>query len=124
MANNEITLADLVGPEDKGPKFEVRTGTGGELVLTGQLRYGLRLGGSELKEFEMVESTMPDIFAAEEVADPSRPITFAAALICRQLRRVGDYDGPFSMAFLSKLKKTDFNILRLAQLELEKQGEG
>lgn len=90
---------------------------------TGTLKHGLKVGDQVHKEFELREALAGDMFAAEADADASRPMTFRAALIARQLVRVGGFEGPFSLGMLGRLKGADMAILFKAQQELDEAGE-
>jgi len=92
-------------------------------TITGQLKYGLSLNGETHKDFELREATAADLFAAEDEVSTDSPLKFNAALLCRQITRLGTFDAPITVSLLGKLKVTDFNILRTKQLELEKLGE-
>lgn len=109
--------------QEQQAAFKVSAAEDGALIAVGTLRHGLKLGAEELKEFELRESGMTDVFVAEGLSPAGRPLGFAAALMCQQLRRLGSFKGPFTMEMISKLRKHDFAILREAQLELDAQGE-
>ncbi|WP_282265926.1 hypothetical protein [Stenotrophomonas sp. PS02298] len=92
-------------------------------TMHGTLKHGLRIGDTVHKDFVMHEALAEDMFAAESDATAERPMSFRAALIARQLVRIGTFEGPFSLAMLGKLKAADMNRLVRAQLELDKAGE-
>lgn len=92
-------------------------------TIHGTLKHGLRIGELIHKDFVMREALAEDMFAAESDATAERPMSFRAALIARQLVRIGEFDGPFSLAMLGKLKANDMNRLVRAQVELDKAGE-
>lgn len=89
----------------------------------GTLKHGLKLGDKTLKHFEMCESSTGDMFAAEAIAGVDTPLKFNGALMTRQLVRIDDYTGPFTIEMIASLSKTDYSILRAAQMELDKLGE-
>jgi phage FluMu protein gp41 len=94
-------------------------------TFKGKLAKGLKIGDEVHKDFELREATTQDVFDAE--AQPgvhvSKPVTFAAALLCLQLLRIGTYAGPFTVKLLGSLSKSDFSKLRAAQEELDQLGE-
>ena len=92
-------------------------------TLKGTLKHGLKLGDRVLKNFEMRESTTADMFAAEAIAGVDTPLKFNGALMCQQLVRVDDFEGPFEIEMIAKLKPVDYSILRNAQLEVDRLGE-
>jgi phage FluMu protein gp41 len=95
----------------------------GRLWAKGSLKHGLKIGDDVHREFEMQESITGDFFAAENEVSPEKTLTFSAALIARQLVRVGSYTGPFTHGMLGTLRTADFNTLRQAQTELDVLGE-
>ena len=90
---------------------------------TGSLKHGMQIGGQRHKDFEMREATAGDFFSAEGDATGARPISYRAALIARQLVRVGDFTGPFTFGMLGTLSGVDLQILLAAQQELDQAGE-
>lgn len=92
-------------------------------TVKGTLKHGLKLGESLLKNFEMRESTTADMFAAEAIAGVDTPLQFNGAMMSIQLVRVDDYEGPFTIEMIASLRKTDYSILRDAQMRLDKLGE-
>ncbi len=92
--------------------------------IEGSLKSGLKIGDKTHTSFEIRDALGEDLFAAELEADAAKPLTYSSALLCRQLLRTGDYTGPFSLALVGKLKATDLAVLRAAQLEVERLGEG
>ncbi|WP_028008683.1 phage tail assembly protein [Solimonas flava] len=93
------------------------------VTVKGTLKHGLKIGDVVHKEFELREATTGDMFDAEAEVTPNQPLGFSGALICRQLVRIGTFEGPFVLGMLRKMKPTDFALLRAAQLEAEKLGE-
>lgn len=88
-----------------------------------ELKHGLKLGEKTLKKFEMRESNTNDMFAAEAIAGVDTPLKFNGAMMCQQLVRIDDYEGPFMIEMIASLSKTDYSILRAAQMELDRLGE-
>ncbi|MCD7099121.1 hypothetical protein [Stenotrophomonas sp. MMGLT7] len=91
--------------------------------VTGTLKHGLNIAGALQKEFVLREALAKDMFAAEEDASPDRPMTYRAALLARQLVRLGTYEGPFTLGMLGELKGGDLGQLMLKQKELDVLGE-
>lgn len=91
---------------------------------TGNLKHGLKIGDAVHKSFEIREANAGDLFAAEAVATPDRPITFAAAMLCQQLVSIGTFTGPFTLGLIGKMKREDLNIMQEARLVLDAEGEG
>ena len=90
----------------------------------GTLRYGLKVGDQVHKQFELRQVTSGDYFAAEADASVSKDVTFRAALLARQLVRIGTFEGPFSLAVLAKVPPPDLNTMLDAREALELSGEG
>lgn len=91
--------------------------------LKGTLKHGLKIGEQVHKDFELRELTTQDMFDAEQLADSSKPLTFNAALLCKQLVRIGTFTGPFTIAMIGRLKPADYAILQGKQTEADKLGE-
>lgn len=108
-------------PETDGP-FQVITEDGQKLIV-GKLHYGFKVKDVVHKDFAMRISTAGDMFDAEQSVPPARPLAFNAELMCRQLVRIGSFEGPFTLGMLRPLRPTDFSILRAAQLQAEELGE-
>lgn len=89
----------------------------------GTLRNGLKVGEEVHKEFEMRAPTTGDLIDAEADCDVGRPLGFSAALIARQLVRIGTYEGPFTGGIIRRLDTRDFALLSEAQRALDSQGE-
>lgn len=90
---------------------------------TGTLKYGLKIGDEKHTEFEMREAVTADMFAAEDLAPATKPLQYNGALMTLQLQRIGTFEGPFTLDMIGRLKSTDYAILRMTQMELEKSGE-
>ncbi len=90
---------------------------------TGTLRRGLRIGDQVHTEFELREATAGDYFAAEADTSSDRAITFRAALLARQLTRIGSFTGPFTLQMLGKLHPSDLDVMLAARDALEREGE-
>lgn len=91
--------------------------------ITGTLRHGLTIAEAVQKEFVLREALAEDYFAAEGDASADRPTTYRAALLARQLVRIGTYEGPFTLSMLGKLRSADLSILLGKQRELDALGE-
>ena len=90
---------------------------------TGTLKRGLKVGEVMHKEFELrPDVTASDWFAAEDDAQSRTSLRFEAALVARQLVRIGSFEGPFSSALLGKLHPDDLAILLNAAKALEDAG--
>lgn len=92
-------------------------------TVTGKLQHGMTIEGVAHKEFEMREVSTGDLLDAENDAPVSKPLNFATALLTRQLLRIGDFTGPFTVGMLRKLDPVDYWILRDKQTELDRLGE-
>lgn len=92
-------------------------------TIVDQLPGGLLINGTKHTDFELRQADVGDMIDAEEDADVSKPVTYNTALLCRQLVRVGTFDGPFTMALLRRLTPAGFMRLRDAQKELDALGE-
>ncbi|MDI3259697.1 MAG: phage tail assembly protein [Sinobacteraceae bacterium] len=92
-------------------------------TVSGKLKHGLKIGAETHYDFELRELTTQDLFDAEDQASADKGLTFNAALLTRQLVRVGTFSGPFTLAMIGKLKPADYARLRKAQAELDALGE-
>lgn len=90
----------------------------------GKLKHGMKVGKDEpVREFEMKPvATAKEMFDAEMEAGVDTPLQFNGALMARQLVRIGDYNGPFTLGLIGTLSPTDYAILRTAQMELNDAG--
>jgi phage FluMu protein gp41 len=90
---------------------------------TGKLRHGLKIGDSMQTDYEFqTEITAGDYFAAEDDAGGRTSLRFDAALVARQLKRIGTFDGPFNASLLGKLKPNDMAHLIRVREALEAKG--
>jgi phage FluMu protein gp41 len=87
---------------------------------TGTLKDGLVFKQQPQFDFEMRPiQTTGELFDAEiEAAGVENQLAFNGALMARQLVRVGDCNGPFSLAQIRALSPRDWQILRAAQAKL------
>lgn len=92
-------------------------------VARGTLVAGLDIAGTVHKEFELRAVTVEDMLDAEGEASVMQPLNYAAQLLVRQLVRVGEFRGPFTLAQIKRLKPVDWRLLRAAQTELDALGE-
>ncbi|MDP1681089.1 MAG: phage tail assembly protein [Burkholderiales bacterium] len=94
------------------------------LTIVRQFKHGLTIAGVSHKEFEIHEASLADMLDAEKISPASSPMNFNAELAVRQLVRVGDFTGPFTLNLLKRLRPADWWTLRDAQEELGAMGEG
>ena len=87
------------------------------------MQHGLQIGDVVHKDFELREPTTGDLLDAEADSDLSKPLGFGAALLARQLVKIGTFEGPFTIGMIRRLHRRDFGILMAAQRELDRQGE-
>lgn len=92
-------------------------------TVKGTLKFGLKIDGAVHKEFELRLATAEDMFAAEQMVPPSQPLAYNGEVMCRQLLRIGSFNGPFTLAHIKKLRAADYSILRQAQMESDELGE-
>ena len=92
-------------------------------TVKGTLKHGMKLGERTLKNFELREASTADLFAAESEAGVDTPLKFNGAMMVRQLVRIDDYEGPFTLGLIASLKTADYSILRAAQMEMDRLGE-
>lgn len=90
---------------------------------SGTLKHGLMIAGELQKSFAVRDGTMVDYFAAEDIADINKPLSFDAALLIQRLENIGTFTGPFTLEILARLKPGDFAMLRKALREAENAGE-
>lgn len=91
--------------------------------IEGDLEHGLQIGEKIHKHFVLEEVDTGAMFDAEEIANPQeRPMAYRAALLTFQLKKLGDFEGPFNLAMLRRLKPQDFADLADAQQALGQQG--
>lgn len=91
--------------------------------LVGPLPNGITLLGKKHFDFEMREALTGDLLDAELEADVTKPLHFNAQLMVRQLVRIGDFQGPFTVNMLRDIRPASWRILRSAQQELDALGE-
>lgn len=91
--------------------------------VKGKLDIGLQVGDDVLRDYEMRPSTTSDMFDAEMIAPPERQLAYQGALICQQIVRLGDVEGPLDFDMVRKLKPRDFSQLNYALGEVEKPGK-
>ncbi|WP_292950160.1 MULTISPECIES: phage tail assembly protein [unclassified Neptuniibacter] len=91
-----------------------------ERIQTGTLPHGFEFKKQMQKAFEMREvATAGELFDAEvEAGGVENQLAFNGALIARQLVRIGDCEGPFSLEQIRKMKPADYQALRVAQGKL------
>ena len=89
-------------------------------TITGKLVDGFEYKGKKHKDFEMAEVTSAgDLFDAEiESNGVENQLAFNGALMARQLIRIGDCEGPFTIEQIRVLSPADFQALRTAQGKL------
>lgn len=92
-------------------------------TLSGPLPGGFMAEGKLHDFFTMRSADVGDLLDAEMEADVTRPLGFNAALLLRQLVRVGTYEGPFTLNMIRRLKPKAWRQLRAAQSELDALGE-
>lgn len=90
---------------------------------TGSLKHGLKIGEVLHKDFEFHPTiTAEDYFAAEDDAGSNTTLRFNAALVARQLKRIGSFEGPFNAKLLGKLRPGDLAQLMRVRDALEAEG--
>lgn len=104
------------------PSYQIKV-IDDKIHLIDHLVHGLTIAGVAHKQFEIRESNVADLFAADELASAAHLNRYDAAVLCQQLVRIGDYTGPFTLEILGKLKQVDFEILRAAMVEVELAGK-
>lgn len=89
-------------------------------IQTGTLTHGFEFKGKPQHDFEMREvATAGELFDAEiESGGVENQLAFNGALVARQLIRIGDCTGPFTLDQIRKLHPVDFQALRIAQGKL------
>jgi len=95
-----------------------------EVNKAGSLKHGLKVGDETHMDFVLREPTTGDLLDAENDADVSKPLNYTAALLARQLVRIGSYEGPFTTSMIRRLHRVDFAMLMQAQREVDTAGEG
>ena len=87
---------------------------------SGTLKDGLMFKGQPQFEFDMRPiQTTGELFDAEmEANGVDNQLSFQGALLARQLVRVGDCQGPFTLQQIRALSPRDWTILRTAQATL------
>lgn len=93
-------------------------------TLSGPLPGGFLAEGVTHDTFTMRAADVGDLLDAELESDVTRPLGFNAALMVRQLVRVGTFEGPFTLNMIRRLKPKAWRQLRAAQSELDALGEG
>lgn len=92
-------------------------------VAKGKLKRGFQIGETKHLDFELREYTVADLIDAEAETHVTQVIAFNAQLMVRQLIRIGDFKGPFTVGQIKTLAPVDWRILRAAQMGLESLGE-
>lgn len=88
---------------------------------TGTLKRGLKIGETKHKDYQFRRDiNAGDYFAAEDEAGGKGTLRFDAALVARQLERIGEYTGPFSAGMLGTLHPNDLAELIRAREALER----
>ena len=87
-------------------------------IAKGKLRRGITIGGIAHKEFEMRECDLGDMLDAEADTPVGTALAYTVELVCRQLVRIGDHTGPFTVGQLRKLPPDDWETLQNARLGL------
>ncbi len=90
--------------------------------VCGSLEHGLKVGEDLLKDFEVRPSNTGDMFDAEDLADASKPLAYRGALICVQMVRLGDIEGPLDFDLVRELDRNDFEMLTDAIIEADNLG--
>lgn len=89
-------------------------------TITGTLPHGFMFKEKLQKSFEMREvETAGDLFDAEiESGGVENQLAFNGSLIARQLVRIGECEGPFTLQQIRTMKPADYSALRVAQGKL------
>lgn len=89
-------------------------------TTNGTLIHGFEYQGELQTEFEMREVlNAGELFDAEiESEGAHNQLAFAGAVMARQLVRIGEFKGPFTLEQIRKLKPADFQLLRVHQGKL------
>lgn len=89
--------------------------------MKGQLIDGYQFKDNAQKEFELKPViSIGEYFDAEAESNaPVNSLGFKGAMLARQLVRIGDCPGPFTLEMVRKLSPRDFQTLMKAQQELE-----
>ncbi|WP_126456732.1 hypothetical protein [Sulfuriflexus mobilis] len=93
-------------------------------TAAGKLKHGLKIGDTQpMTDFAMKPvATAQEMFDAEQEAGVDTPLSFNAAMMARQMVRIGTYEGPFTLGVIGTLSPSDYGILRTAQMEMEQAG--
>lgn len=92
------------------------------MSATGTLPHGLKVGTDVHKTFEVRAATAGDLFDAEADASVEHRLSFRAALLARQIVKLGSLSGPLDFKLLRGLHPTDFDELTRAQMEADAEG--
>ena len=87
-------------------------------IARGTLRQGITIGGVAHRDFEIRECVLGDMLDAEKEAPVGQALAYTVELVCRQLIRIGEHDGPITAAQLRKLPPDDWETLQEARLKL------
>lgn len=88
----------------------------------GSLTRGLRVGDAVHKEFEIRAATTGDLLDAETDAPVDHRLAFRAALLARQVVKLGTLSGPLDFKLLRGLHPADFDELSRAQQQADEEG--
>ncbi|WP_028294289.1 hypothetical protein [Oceanobacter kriegii] len=91
----------------------------------GKLKDGLLFREKRQYDFEMRPlQTAGELFDAEiESGGVENQLAFHGSLMARQLKRIGECTGPFSISQVRSLSPRDWKILRAAQAQLNTEDD-
>lgn len=113
----------MSAPENTYRHVQAERDDKGRLQATGTLKKGIKIGSEQHKSFVMREINTGDLLDAEREATTDTALNYNAAVLVRQLVKIGSFEGPFTIGMIRALPPGDFNTLREAQAELSIAGE-
>lgn len=88
------------------------------------LKHGIPMGDKCLKKITLREPVLADMLAAEGNGNiATQPIRYRVALLSEVICSADDFQGPFTVGMLSKLKPNDYYALSQTLGDVEDAGE-
>lgn len=92
-------------------------------TVEGSLKDGLEVGDQVYRDYEIRAATAGDMFDAENDAPANKQVAYRAALLARQLVKLGELSGPIDFKLMRKLTPRDLDQLLADQQQADDAGE-
>ncbi|MCE2691601.1 MAG: phage tail assembly protein [Rubrivivax sp.] len=90
-----------------------------DLTLSGELEQGVEVEGTWHRSFTLRAPTVQDNIDAVDQVGTTNAIALSAAILARQLTRLGTLPAPVPLELITGMHPSDFNRLEAAAAELE-----